>query len=515
MNTLLQTQKYNNELIFFDDIMLKNISDISRLEFIVFYKNRAKNISRTKNTNRQHTITCKNNHVFMMGLSDIYRNTWCQECIKKDYMDNVNYLAISNNYVCLDTEFVSSSTKMNFRCINGHSWTRSYSNLKTHPYCSKCREHDKFELKVRKNMEIKKYTTNDNIFGARPNQFINIICEKGHEIKISVAQILYNKEHTCYKCQGKKDVLTLDSAKLIASQRNGICMSESYVNSGIKLQWKCHYGHIWHAKLHQVSNGSWCPECNVYVGEEITRKIFEAMFGSKFTKNKYAWLNGWELDGYNEELKLAFEYDGDIHYKFIKYIHKTEDKFKLVQQRDKLKNEICKRNNITLIRIPYYIKYENIQAHVTEECKKYNIIIKNSDNIDIKSFNDIYLYKENRFKEMHEMVIKKGGVLIDKNYISHTTTVAVKCINNHIFDTSFKKIQHGYWCPHCAQKAKRTTEDMQKKAMDNGGECISSEYINNSTKLSWKCKNGHIWSTVPKVILKGHWCPVCCGNVKI
>ena len=54
-----------------------------------------------------------------------------------------------------------------------------------------------------------------------------------------------------------------------------------------------------------------------------------------------------------------------------------------------------------------------------------------------------------------------------------------------------------------------TIEDMQKIAENRDGECLSKEYINNDSKLTWQCKDGHQWEASPSRIKLGHWCPSC------
>ena len=50
---------------------------------------------------------------------------------------------------------------------------------------------------------------------------------------------------------------------------------------------------------------------------------------------------------------------------------------------------------------------------------------------------------------------------------------------------------------------------MQELAKAKGGKCLSKRYVNSNTKLKWKCKEGHVWETIPKVIIRGGWCPMC------
>jgi very-short-patch-repair endonuclease len=51
--------------------------------------------------------------------------------------------------------------------------------------------------------------------------------------------------------------------------------------------------------------------------------------------------------------KVLIEYDSDLHMKFSKYIHKTENKFKRAQQRDILKTSEAIQNGYLIIRVDY------------------------------------------------------------------------------------------------------------------------------------------------------------------
>ena len=46
-------------------------------------------------------------------------------------------------------------------------------------------------------------------------------------------------------------------------------------------------------------------------------------------------------------------------------------------------------------------------------------------------------------------------------------------------------------------------------ANERGGQCISQEYYNQTTKLNIICKNGHSFSMRASVIKRGAWCPTC------
>lgn len=58
-----------------------------------------------------------------------------------------------------------------------------------------------------------------------------------------------------------------------------------------------------------------------------------------------------ELDFYIEELKVAFEIQGDQHFKFIPFFHGTQEKFEKSKQYDAEKSELCAGSNVRLIEI--------------------------------------------------------------------------------------------------------------------------------------------------------------------
>ena len=66
------------------------------------------------------------------------------------------------------------------------------------------------------------------------------------------------------------------------------------------------------------------------LGEFICRITLETIFDEKFPNKRYRFLinpetgKALELDGYNEYLKLAFEFQGDQHVNFPNRYHKTK-----------------------------------------------------------------------------------------------------------------------------------------------------------------------------------------------
>ena len=112
-------------------------------------------------------------------------------------------------------------------------------------------------------------------------------------------------------------------------------------------------------------------------GELECRKILENKFKKPFKSSRPDFLRNpvtggrfnLELDCYNPELRLAVEYNGAQHYKYIPYFHKNYEQFVNQKYRDDLKRRLCNDNGIVLIEVPYTIKIHEIKSFLEKMCK--------------------------------------------------------------------------------------------------------------------------------------------------
>jgi hypothetical protein len=72
--------------------------------------------------------------------------------------------------------------------------------------------------------------------------------------------------------------------------------------------------------------------------EAYMRQLFASAFGRPIIKVRPKFLEGFELDGYCEELKMAFEYDGEQRFKFPNRFHKSQEAFEKLQAAGAKKN---------------------------------------------------------------------------------------------------------------------------------------------------------------------------------
>jgi hypothetical protein len=114
---------------------------------------------------------------------------------------------------------------------------------------------------------------------------------------------------------------------------------------------------------------------------------------------------------------------------------------------------------------------------------------------------------------LQAIVEKRGGRMLDgrgrQDRIPRQATYRLRCAAGHEWQASGHAIHRGSWCIKCMGLAKGTIGQMQVLAAKNHGRCVSTEYINNVTALTWECSNGHAFEAAPVRIKRGAFCPYC------
>lgn len=259
------------------------------------------------------TWRCKYSHVWESPFRKNLEGYWCPKCsnIERSLtLDDCHYYAKSFGGECLSTEYKNVSTKLSWKCKYGHIFEKPLGKIKQYgSWCQQC----------------------------------------------SYAELKYNLED-CYN---------------LATAFNGECLSTEYKNKRTKLTWKCKEGHIFEHTLQCIKGGCWCPYCKGSNGEIVFRDIMEEITGHKFLKVRPNWLRGvrnrpLEIDGYCEELKLAFEYQGQQHFKYNSHFYKNIEDFNRRLANDQIKSKILQERGIRLLLPDYRLPISSFRDFVVK-----------------------------------------------------------------------------------------------------------------------------------------------------
>ncbi len=296
---------------------------------------------------------CAKNHIWFTTAYVIKGGFWCPICSNhaKLTIENIHDLARKLNLTLLSTEYKNARTKMQWKCKNEHVFEKNVNSVKNNKGCAQCYG------KLRLNIEVCKIEADKNKGKCLSNIYINSKtkmtwqCKNGHVWQAFFRDI--RRGNWCFDCRK----LTIEEMHLLAKEHNGKCLSDEYIDNSHKLLWECNLGHQWKAAPANIKVGCWCQICSRLKTENFCRSVFEEKFGYKFPPIKAKWLMGnknrpLELDGYCEELKLAFEYNGRQHYELVSAFKMAEEDLLYTQERDAIKVKKCKDEGVTLVVIP-------------------------------------------------------------------------------------------------------------------------------------------------------------------
>jgi len=271
----------------------------------------------------------------------------------------------------LSTIYTSLRTKYKWKCDKGHIWHAvPWPIIKGIAWCAQCSGRAKYTGdRITDIGKTKGFTLVSNVYDYKNNKTkLQWLCKNNHLFSSRLNDIVTG--YGCPECGGVK-IPDISKLKSCAISREGELLSEVYVNCETKYTWSCKKKHTWEASWHLISAGQWCPLCKTYATEFKCKQILESLTGKPFNKCRIIPFkqSKLELDGYNEEMNIAFEYNGIQHYKQCSWLHKTKIDFEYQQEKDMFKHKWCIDNNIKLIVIPYTEK-KTLNQYIEKELQK-------------------------------------------------------------------------------------------------------------------------------------------------
>jgi len=160
----------------------------------------------------------------------------------------------------------------------------------------------------------------------------------------------------CLKC-ANKDVTTDEFNKKASKVHNNIYdySLSDYINSFTKIKIICKTHGMFEQTPNAHLDGSGCPKCNDSKGEIKIKKILDSKninYEIQKTFKSCEYLKPLKFDFYLPKLNTCIEFDGEQHYNPVKYWG-GEDTLSKIKERDKIKTDFCRENNIQLLRIRY------------------------------------------------------------------------------------------------------------------------------------------------------------------
>ena len=124
--------------------------------------------------------------------------------------------------------------------------------------------------------------------------------------------------------------------------------------------------------------------------------------------------------------------------------------------------------------------------------------------------------KKHNIEECKEFAIHEGGQCLSTEYKTNKIKLKWMCCDGHEWEANYGNILKGHWCPLCHGTILKTLDQCKEFAKSKEGECLSTEYKNSKSNLTWRCKENHEWDANFNAIKTCKiWCNVCSGTERI
>jgi DNA-directed RNA polymerase subunit M/transcription elongation factor TFIIS len=285
-------------------------------------------------------------------------------------------------FVLISTSYANTHSKLHIKCNKHDVFECSFNNFKRRgcPKCGRLNATNKKRLdytSVKNTIESYGYKLLSKEYKNAKSK-LKIFCYRHGEFSVSFNNFTHPEQRGCQKCgyERTKNKLLLDFGELKKEiEKLGYeVLSKTYTGYNHLLELICPQKHKCSISWSNLKRGKGCRRCfwKESKGEKDCREIIESKTGHKFPNSRPDFMKNpltnylLELDGYCEKLKIAFEYDGKQHYEAIDFWG-GEVGLKKTQERDKIKDELCKNNDIYLIRVPYFV--ENKEDYIEKNLK--------------------------------------------------------------------------------------------------------------------------------------------------
>ena len=482
---------------------------------------------------------CEKGHPFSDHANKVWnrskRGAFCPECGKKRRgnrstitLVELQSLAESKGGKCLASRYKNAREDLEWECEERHRfWKNANRVLHQRDWCAICAGNSPLDIKW-----FQDYAAGKGglcLSGSIENMHsrLRFRCDAGHEWSAIAGSVRQTKSW-CGRCSPNAKA-TREDADRLAESRGGKCLGRTRGRRGEALwRWKCANGDEWEQQYSTVKRGSWCGKCSAKLGERICRAFFDEIFGVSFPRCRPRWLRSergvpLELDGYSSELKVAFEHQGQQHYRKSDFFDgDLSDQI----ARDGLKATICEANGVRLVVIPEVGRLTpqpDLPKFLASEFQRLKIKPpRDPETIGIDWSSVYSTTEENRLlEELAALVAQRGGRLISETWRGADSQHAVRCEHGHEFQEIPGNLRKGRWCRHPECKAARAEEGKIKTAQKNlvrickaaeshGGECVSTEFLGWKNHHEFKCGCGNQWSAnAGSLVWKGTWCPKC------
>lgn len=118
------------------------------------------------------------------------------------------------------------------------------------------------------------------------------------------------------------------------------------------------------------------------------------------------------------------------------------------------------------------------------------------------------------YEKVYNHFKEQNCELLENTYINNSTKMKYRCSCGNTSLTIYKDFKKGTRCMKCSGKEKHSYEDVYTEFKNKNCELLETEYKNNSTKMNFKCSCGNTSSISFSNFKRGDRCKDCSNKNK-
>ena len=344
-------------------------------------------------------------------------------------------------------------------------------------------------------------------------------CQQGHEWTQTAKKLEQGKWcMACARVQKNENVKAAANARLrrVVARRGGEILTPAYVGTLKAMRYRCADGHEWSALAKSVLYGSWCPSCRGSSRSASSERRYRKEFRQvrDIVRRRGGVILSSGLVRSSGNIRVRCEHG-----------HEWKTMPSRLLSESWCPN--CKRESF-MARIRALAQERGGEC-LSPECRSWADALEwrcalghrfRATGNTVRSGSWCATCCSNGrgdIERMREIARARRGLCLSRTYVDATTKLRWRCEEGHVWAAQPGPVVQGSWCPVCSLRGRSrrrlTIAEMRQTAIDRGGACLSRRYQGSNIHLRWRCARGHVWDARPWQVRQGHWCPACAGRV--
>lgn len=474
---------------------------------------------------------CAEGHEFEQAPTSVKQGRWCRLCgrvrgaerKRAPHRDRLYRVVAQHDGAILSAAYEGMNTALRFRCAKGHEWSTVPAAILRGSWCQLCSRaarDSESHNRVSQRMARLAGEHGGTVLGSSSESGLRrfaLRCGKGHQWWSRPCSLDFGT--WCRECAREAQ---LERLHQIATERGGVLLTTEYVSGRTPVQLQCAAFHRFEQCPEDLQRNHWCPACGIQQAAAKRRTTSVARLQKLLAKHGGVVVSPNYI---NQKTPLTFRCAAGHEWDAMPMMVWRGAWCKACRREFRLKHpeqRLSRRDQLAARRVSRRLQllaeaqggrvlppgFVNFHTHLELQCANRHVWAMPPKSLQ-KGKWCRQCEADALLADLRVHAAQHDGECLSASCRTVHDVLEWQCVLGHRFQLQAFKVRKGQWCPICVHGKRQGMDRMHQLAADRQGECLSPTYEGATTKLMWKCAEGHQWLAEPAEVFRGHWCPKC------